>query len=666
MTVQAQLQAARRKVENQRLQLNQQSAKRAPPKPKAKTGPRPNPRRQPLGPRRPNPPRQRRPDGTQPLAAAMSPKLSPAQSEQAKGIATWNPLVQTPVPQLAGVGKSLNTPLKVQHTTRSLGDKPTHSVGVYPVDSVPIPGTDTTAWYRMPGVSTDCTDLDESKYQPYGPRLIVLSSTPTAVAGWIVNKVEYPLDSRHNNEPFGGNNPTLEFLESDSPGPTKITKEMLIPYALKQQVNSTEITFPRLEGAAQASNMPVNMKPGRFGFSLRNIQALIKQGGTIRHLRLTSGVSLAEIGIVPEGISYHDPVLQEDIQIPDWDRQKASFDKYCEEIKSTGDIVSMTGQHFRDTQCAYSIPVNQTTYGQYSSHIAKAESQGTLTGMQFGSARRRRTRVKHEYIHPNVNGWKANSSTGHSQILQGVTYTIGPGQWTIESAQPDLTALHNDSSMDLVVSDGQYVTYIDSVVWNTYVAAGLLTPYAAHIPITIPLSRRIDFPVPAPFFPVVPSANFTFDEADNDWKDYSSTELFEKLEKSLAEPSMSIHLILVEPYGSSEPSATETLTGGEAPFVAVSSDTPEELKDQNILEFSISRQDFARHDASSLLHSVAVDQPTAPPNVINSMRDVGEKSASFMHSAADAAQAILGVGKMAFKAISSVGPVARTIAGLFI
>jgi len=503
-------------------------------------------------------------------------------SLEVQGLKAWSQHNTLPPPQLAGAGPSVFTPVKCQMSILS-----------YPA-LAPEAEQATVMTNPYPDNSSLPITTPNNQYRPWGPVMMFLFNSGTATSGFTLNKVVPPL----------------------GPGGAAI------PYPW--QVNMVEFQFPRLQIEA---NMPVDSKAARYGFDFRNLTQVLQLGGIVRHLRLATGVTFEEVGAVPK-----DPMAI------DFAGMEDAFNKYVSSVRTAGEVITLSASTLTTTHGSYSIPADQTEYGQYKDHAPQPTGTTVRSGLVGGSAWERRNAIDTTLTFDNHIGWFGWFSSSYTDSDGNVG---GIGTWTITAMLADAP----NSTYKITVDAAGTTLTLTYTEWNDLLTSGDLVTFNFP-PLSEPhiheLQRRMSK------HSTRPGVGFNIDYSNQDQMDALAVNLADAFKAALESPAMSIHVLLIEPQGDygAYPATTN----------------------QNSYEFTVKQQGFGRHSPDSLLHSVAVPQPTANLPVINKMREIGQRSASFLHTAAEAADAVIGGIKSAWNIGKKWGPsilgAARSVAGL--
>lgn len=140
--------------------------------------------------------------------------------------------------------------------------------------------------------------------------------------------------------------------------------------------------FPKVT-SSDTGNLPTSARPARYGYRFRNTTDQLKLGGTVRVLRLSTGVAL------PTG----------DNSSPEWARQ---FDDIVAFIKSHPDTAQYSGNQLVEGNGQAAVPSNQTKYMDYDPWIptpADAGGAGTAVFDPFTG----NTDMPHTTLNPHLN-----------------------------------------------------------------------------------------------------------------------------------------------------------------------------------------------------------------------------------------------------------------------
>jgi len=504
---------------------------------------------------------------------------APTKAVETIALKAFSPHNVKPPPMLAGAGNCVFTPMKTQFSISSKAvTKPDAEVIVPAADGSPGPDY---ADKFPDNIDLPSTTKNE-QFRPYGATLVVLLNSSSSIAGFTVNKVV-------------------------PPGPATLNP-------MQWETNVVQFSFPRLVGSANIGNMPVSQKPARYGFDLRNLTEILQLGGVVRHLRMTTGLDLVEIGAASTLGSTPDPNVFTDMS--------KRFDAFCDGIRSAGEVITMSASTLQTTHGAFSIPADQTKYGEFAVHNPVASDFNFMAGIPGGSAWKRNNKVSYAVAFDNHVGWDATSSASYTDTDGNL---LPSGLWKIKAQKTD----SNAQTYAVVVKSGSVVLDMSYETWNALIELGTLQ--STFDKLSAP--RVTVSTQPTKQFDLTQGSGFTFNEDDQEHVDALTQAASEAFLANLQAPSMSIHVLLIEAQGD------------YATYPAMSR--------ANAYEFSVKQQTFGRHPPNSLLHSVSVPQPTAEPATINKLREAGEKSGSFLHTAADAASAVLG-------GMASIAGVAKT------
>jgi len=527
----------------------------------------------------------------------------PTLTKTQTAIAAWSPAQQTPALQVVGAGKSVNTQLKGQTIVRS-------APLVHPSASVPITVPSSSGWFGL--YPRTYEDLPP-EFIPYGATLVLLFANSTNIAGFSLQSVFPPTNA-------------VAIPITATPVP-------------QYNVSVSEIKFPRLTGEENIGNMPNTTKPSRYGFSFRNFTEVLNLGGVVRHLRLGAGLTYEEVGLIPDQSMLVDgPIVNgKQSQTAYWASQLSALSKFQDNIRSNAMTITYSAKSLAESHSAFSVPADQSKYASFEqgmiavdvSHPSDpikghkgSEKTGFVAGLPGMPAYMRRHKAKKHVQLPPVVGWSAtvnNEFNWDGELPDGGHWKIPKGTVRIKSISydKDVFNLH----LVIVGSGGTAIPIpVPQFVWNLWDAKELIISDHGQVPDAV-----VNYTPPAEMnHRYTPGAGAKVEQTA-EWFDGMSATLAAKVAEDFNRPAMSIHAILIEPQGT----YTTTTSSSDGAATGPSSDAT------NGYELTVQRQNQTRYDPSSILSSLASDQPTADSKTVNAIRDAGQDVESFLHKTSE-------------------------------
>jgi len=196
--------------------------------------------------------------------------------------------------------------------------------------------------------------------------------------------------------------------------------------------------FPRMTENTMG-NLPTSSKDGRYGYTLRNVSDQLKLGGTVRSLRLQTGIVVPTIG---------DSTFSVD-----------TWNTLCNFIWSHPDTATYSGNQLTQGKSKASIPCDQSIYGAYTPWVPTPASYDAkidwLGGTRYELAMQLRAAIGQEhgdYHHQGDAAAKAAAGSSMAAVKNRLGHPTPSSYQGVALTPADQTALNAAATTDNLVN----------------------------------------------------------------------------------------------------------------------------------------------------------------------------------------------------------------------